>query len=304
MPTTYKDQFFTVDPGAPPAVGTLLTFDRVEFGDNDDNNLIQPNTGDTFNGLTITSVWVNDTLTINVPGTGNITYTGVTFYVTGGPAVFTPNDGQALQDGTFVSSSFVTSSTQIPVSDFGPTCFTPGTMIDTPDGARAIEEIGIGDWVETLDNGAQQVRMVLRDSFRAVAQFAPIRFEKGAIGNDEVLIVSPQHRMLISGWQAELIAGQEEMLVAAKHLVNGADITQPNGGIVEYIHLVFDDHQVIFGQGVPSESCFPSHLVDGQRDETQAEVLALFPQIADLHASGAQLVRPEMRRFEAQLLAA
>ena len=300
----FKDQFFTVDPGAPPGVGTFLSFDRVQFGDNDNNNLIQPNTGDTLNGVQITSVWNGDELTINVPGVGNITYIGVTFYLASGPAVFTPTDGQVLQNGTFVSSDFVTTSTQTDVSDFGPTCFTPGTFIDTPEGAVLIEQIEVGDWVQTMDNGAKQVTQILRDRFRAVGNFAPIRFEKGAIGNTDVLMVSPQHRMLITGWKAELIAGQDEMLVAAKHLVNGDTIAKISGGMVEYIHLVFDDHQVIFGQGIPSESCFPGHLQDSTGDQTQAEIHALFPGLKELEKDDIQLVRPEMRRFEAQVLAA
>lgn len=305
MPTSYKDQFYTVDPGVPPPVGTILNVTRHTVVDTDDDTLIEPNVGETFDGVQITRVWLNDTLTVNLPGGGALTYTGVTYYLAAGSAVFTPMDGQVLVDGaTFNSSTFVTSSTNHSVANFGPTCFTPGTFIDTPDGPRLIEEIKVGDSVQTLDNGAQEVRMILRDRFRAVENFAPICFEKGAIGNVDTLIVSPQHRMLISGWKAELIAGQDEMLVAAKHLVNGEDITQPLGDTVEYIHLVFDDHEVIFGQGVPSESCFPEYLEEAHRDDTQQEILDLFPQLKTLKSKPAQLVRPEMRRFEAQLLAA
>lgn len=154
MPTTYKDQFFRVDPGNPPAGGTALTVERAEFIDDNDNGQINPNTGDTFQGIQITSVWFNDTLTINVPGVGNVTYTGTTFYLANGdPAVFTPRDGQALQDGTFVSSTFVTNSTQMPVGTFGPTCFTAGAQIAMADGTKPVEGIVVGDLVETLDGG-------------------------------------------------------------------------------------------------------------------------------------------------------
>ena len=304
MPTAYEDQFYTIDPGSPPAVGTAVTFQRVEFIDNNDNGLIQPNTGDTYNGIQITSVWQNDTLTINVPGVGNVTYTGVTFYLASGPAVFTPTDGQVLQDGTFVSSTFVNTSTQTPVGAFGPTCFTPGTLIETPDGPHLIEDLCVGDLVTTLDNGAQPIRMIIRDRYCASGEFAPILFAAGAVGNDVPLLVSPQHRLLITGWQAELYFGQDEVLVAAKHLVNGHSIKQVLGGMVEYIHLLFDTHQIIFGGGIPSESYFPSHAMIRQDADAMGEILMLFPDFKVNADAGWELVRPVVRRYEAQLLAA
>lgn len=304
MPTTYKDQFFTVDPGSPPPGGTALNFFRQQFTDQDDDGNIETGTGDTFNGVTITRVWQNDTLTINVPGVGNVTYTGVTFYLASGPAVFTPTDGQVLQNGTFVSSTFVTTPTQTPVGAFGPTCFTPGTWIDTVAGPRLIENLCEGDLVMTLDQGPQPVRRILDDRFRAVGDFAPIRFAPGAIGNDAALVVSPQHRMLITGWQAELFFGQEEVLVAAKHLVNGDTISRVDGGQVRYIHLLFDTHQIVFGQGVPSESLFPGHALEAADGAARDELLTLFPALADEAAADWQAARPVLGRYEATLLAA
>lgn len=303
MPTAYEDQFFTVDPGGPPAVGTPLVFQRVEFIDEDDNGLILNNSGDTFNGVAVTQVWQNDTLTVELPNGTQVTYTGVTFYLQTGPAVFTPTDGQVLQNGTFVSSTFVTNSTQTPVGDFGPTCFTPGTYIDTPDGARRIETLCVGDMVMTIDNGPQPIRQILDAQFRAAGDVAPIRFAQGVLGNTAPLIVSPQHRMLISGWQAELFYGEEEVLVAAKHLVNGTSVQQISGGVVRYIHLVFDEHQLIYGQGVPSESCHPRHGTDAE-SPAREELSQLFPEVAKDQGQNHAAVRPVLRRNEALLLAA
>jgi hypothetical protein len=304
MPTAYEDQFYSIDPGSPPAAGTPVVFQRVEFIDSDDNGLIQPSTGDTFNGVEVTRVWQGDTLTVNVPGVGDVTYTGVTFYLASGDPVFTPTDGQVLQDGTFVSSTFVTSSTQTPVGDFGPTCFTPGTLIETPDGMQLIEDLCVGDLVTTMDDGAQPIRLIARDRFRAVGDFAPIRFAIGAIGNDAPLLVSPQHRMLITGWQAELYFGQAEVLVAAKHLVNDHSITRVLGNVVEYIHLMFDSHQIIFGAGVPSESYFPEHAITAQDEDVLDEIFMLFPQFEANAGAGWQMARPVISRNEAQVLAA
>ncbi|WP_120503321.1 Hint domain-containing protein [Sulfitobacter mediterraneus] len=303
MPTSYKDQFYTIDPGNPPASGTAVSFTRQTFTDANDDGLIQPNVGDTFEGTQVTSVWQNDSVTINVPGVGNVTYTGTTFYLAGGlPAVFTPTDGQVLQNGTFVSSTYVTSSTQMPVANTGPTCFTPGTMIQTPDGDRLIEGLKVGDLVNTADHGAQPIRYILRGTFRAAGDVAPIRFSAGSIGNDAPLTVSPQHRMLITGWQAEMFFGVDEVLVAAKHLVNGDTIRQVTGGMVEYIHLVFDQHELVFGQGVPSESFFPGHVRDMEDQAARDELLMLFPDAADLTTEDMQTARCVLRGHDAQIL--
>lgn len=286
MPTTYKDQFFRVDPGSAPASGTALTVERAEFVDDESNGEINPNTGDTFQGIQITSVWFNDTLTINVPGVGNVTYTGTTFYLANGdPAVFTPTDGQALQDGTFVSSTFVTTSTLMPVATFGPTCFTPDAQIDVPGGTKAIEDIVVGDLVETMDDGAQPVRFVLRQTVRACGKFAPILFEAGSIGNDRDLTVSPEHRMLIDDWRAQLTMGCDEVLVAAKHLVNGTTVRVLEGGAVTYIHLLFDTHQIIFANGCASESCLPETALLQQGCSQQAELLELYPILKNAEGS-------------------
>ena len=110
--------------------------------------------------------------------------------------------------------------------------------------------------------------------------------------------------MLITGWQAELYCGQEEVLVAAKHLVNDTTITRVEGGTVAYIHLLFDRHQIVFGGGVPSESYFPGQADMPQNDETLNELLTLFPALETLAPQDLAMARPVMVRREAVLLAA
>lgn len=275
----YRDQYFTIDPGSPPSGGTSLTVQRGDFNENN-NGQINSGTaaGDTFDGIAVTAVWVNDSITINVPGVGNITYVGVTLYLAGGnPAIFTPNDGQALQNGTFVSSTYVFTSTNMPVGSFGPTCFTPGAEIEMMCGTKAVEKISVGDLVMTLDNGPQPVRLVLRQSVRAYGSFAPILFEAGSIGNERAFMVSPEHRMLIADWRAELLMGCDEVLVAAKHLVNGKDVRIVEGGMVEYIHLLFDAHQIVIADGCPSESCLPDSALASRAMSSRQNCSRCFP---------------------------
>lgn len=304
MPITYTDQFYTMDPGAPPSAGTSLTAQRVDFVDNDEDGFIGTGVGDTFNGVTITKVWVDDTITVNVPGVGDVSITGVTFYLSSGPAVFTPTDGSILVDSTFVSSTYVTISTQTPVGSFGPTCFTPGVLIETPDGPRLIETLKPGDLVNTLDQGAQPLMWIGRETVRAVGVFAPVHFAAGAIGNTSAITVSQQHRMMVSGWQAEMYYGENEVFVAAKHLVNGKAVQIRAGGMVDYIHLLFARHEVVIGNGVPSESYFPAHALNCDDQAARQEITALFPEMTAQSPTRWKTARPVLRRSEATLLAA
>ena len=304
MPTTYTDQFYTIDPANPPTAGSNLVAQLTTFVDNNDDGQIGTGVGDTFNGIGITSVWANDTITVNVAGVGNVTITGVTFYLTTGPAVFTPTDGSVLQNATFVSSTFVTTSTQTPVGNFGPTCFTPGALIDTPDGQQLIETLKAGDMVDTLDHGPQPLLWIGRQKARAAGVFAPVHFDVGAIGNTTPFKVSQQHRMMISGWKSELYFGLPEVFVAAKHLVDGDAIQIRPGGMVEYIHILFEQHEVVLVDGVPSESYFPGHALTNDDVAARHEVEALFPNAPSVTANTWKTARPVLRRPEAQLLMA
>lgn len=302
MPTTYTDQFFVIDPGNPPSAGTALTVQDYDFIDQDDNGLIEPNVGDTANGVEVTSVWEDDTITV-IMGGSTVTITGVTFYLDGQPAIFTPTDGTILTDAVFQSSTYVTTSTDVDVGDFGPPCFTPGTLIETATGLRAIETLEIGDLVATRDHGLQPLLWASQRTVPATGRYAPVVFAPGAIGNSEELIVSPQHRMMIEDWRAELFFGEDEVLVPAKFLVNGSTIRQVTGRQVTYIHLLFADHEIVMAGGVPSESYFLGHAVRENKPEIREELLTLFPEL-DRYANEQLPARQVMRCHEGALLAA
>lgn len=293
MPTTHSDQFFVMDPGNPPPGGSALTVQNFSYVDNNDDGFIGTGVGDTFNGAAVTSVWLNDTITVNIPGTGNVLITGVTFYVSGQPAVFTPTDGTVLQNATFVSSTYVFTSTQVAVGVLGPACFAAGTLIETSRGAVAIETIREGDLVLTADDGMQPVDWIGRSTVPAVGKFAPIRFARGVLGNLRDLLVSPQHRMLIDDWRAELYAGRDAVLIPAHRLVDGKDVCRDVGGMVTYIHLGFEGHALVKSEGIWSESHFASVA-------SRREAKALFHR--DIPA--AQTVRPVAFLPEAHVIAA
>lgn len=160
-------------------------------------------------------------------------------------------------------------------------CFTSGTLIRTRKGERPVETLRPGDWVETLDHGFQTVRWVGLRRVQAVGAFAPVLFKAGALGNTRDLLVSQQHRMLIQSWRLELHTGQNEALAPAKHLINGHDIILKPSGVVTYIHILFDQHELLWSEGCLSESFHPgAQSWNALEQSARQEILSLFPEIS------------------------
>ncbi|MEP3786587.1 Hint domain-containing protein [Ascidiaceihabitans sp.] len=133
--------------------------------------------------------------------------------------------------------------------------FTRGTHITMASGEqRLIEDLKLGDKVLTRDDGPQAVRWIGQSTVRAVGEFAPICIRAGTLNNDNHLIVSPDHRLFIYQRSDELGAGRSELLVKARHLVNGDSVTVQDGGFVDYFQLLFDSHQIIYAEGIAAES--------------------------------------------------
>jgi len=182
------------------------------------------------------------------------------------------------------------------------TCFTPGTLIITANGKTAIEDLNTGDRVWTMDNGLQPIAWIGRATVPAQGALAPIRISKGTLGNDRDLLVSPQHRMMLDGWRVEMHCGMDEVLAPAKSLSNDNTIRPVEGGTVTYIHIAFDDHQIVIAEGIPSESFFPGAEALSALDQSaRAEILALFPEWACPHMRPTS-ARPVVSAREAKTL--
>ncbi|MCG7520344.1 Hint domain-containing protein [Ruegeria sp. Ofav3-42] len=314
MPTTYKDQFFELDPANPgnngTVVGTPLTVQSLDIVDQNDDGLINRLNDDSVDGSDITSTFFNDMVTIELSNGTQVTYSGVTFYLADGRRVFTPDGDQVLQNGTFVSSSFTDvsdsgdsfGSVDIGNGDLGPPCFTPGTLIDTPDGPRAVEDLKPGDQVLTADNGPRPLLWIGRTTVEATGKLAPIRFDAGVLGLSRPLVVSPQHRMLVEDWRAPFLFGHSEVLIAAHCLVNGDTVTRVEGGQVEYIHLLFSKHEIVTANGAKSESYYPGHAISQADKDVQAEVLRLFPELGRRRPTLPETARPVVRPREARAI--
>ncbi|GGG61045.1 hypothetical protein GCM10011415_03860 [Salipiger pallidus] len=133
--------------------------------------------------------------------------------------------------------------------------FTRGTLITMASGAqKPVEELAVGDRVLTRDDGPQPVRWLGHHTTRAAGAFAPILIKAGVLNNSGDLLVGPDHRLFIYQRQDRLGAGRAELLVKARHLVNGDTITRVEGGFIDFYQMIFDHHQIIYAEGIAAES--------------------------------------------------
>ena len=184
-------------------------------------------------------------------------------------------------------------------------CFCRGTLIETKTGARAVEDLREGDLILTRDNGYQPLRWITNSKIGGRGPQAPIKIAAGALGNDTDLLVSPLHKMLISGWRAELYMGQDEALVMAKSLINGDTIRPAPCRMVEYFHIMFERHEIILSNNCWSESFYPGAQALRTLDQAAREDLfAKFPELVeDLSAYG-PVCAPAAKAHEGKLMAA
>jgi hypothetical protein len=110
--------------------------------------------------------------------------------------------------------------------------------------------------------------------------------------------------MLLTGWQAELLFGQAEVLACAKHLVNGDTIFAEPCEQVTYLHMMFDCHQIVTAEGCASESFYPGPVTLGSiEQDIRDEIFGLFPELQEDTKNYDALARTALKSFEAVLLA-
>lgn len=192
-------------------------------------------------------------------------------------------------------------------------CFTPGTLIATPQGERDVASLREGDKVFTRDNGIQEIRWIGRrdlgpNDMTATPDFQPVMVRAGSLGKglpERDLLLSPNHRLLLTGDRASLYFEETEVLSAAKHLtdMDGIDIAATSS--VSYIHVLFDHHEVILSNGAWTESFQPGdYSMRGIGSAQRDEIVKLFPELELVTAdTGWSSARKILKKHEAKLLA-
>ncbi|MCW3780510.1 Hint domain-containing protein [Defluviimonas salinarum] len=171
-----------------------------------------------------------------------------------------------------------------------PVCFLRGTLIATPKGEVPVEALKAGDEVLTASGATATVRFAAARELTLMElllnpDMRPVCIPQGAMGEGlprADLWVSPQHRVLVRGWEPEMLFGQDEVLVAAKHLKFAPTLRRPaRPETVEYFHLMLDSHDIVLSNGIETESLFPGDTaIASLTEDGRAEMARVFPDYA------------------------
>jgi hypothetical protein len=263
--------------------------DVATGGDGDDTFNVGPADVD-GTALTITGGETGETLgdTLNITGPATINMTGA-------------EEGTVTWlDGTVLTFSEIENVNYIP-------CFTPGTRVKTARGEVDVADVAVGDRVLTRDNGYQTVRWTgaraLGPDLMALSPaLRPVRIAAGALGHglpERDMMVSPQHRVMMTGPMVQLLTGEEEVLVPAIHLVGRDGIEQIDVPQVTYIHFLFDRHELVMSDGAWTESFQPGDKTLGALDAHQRqELLTLFPELETKNGPTYDAARVTLKAYE------
>ncbi|MCP3969576.1 MAG: type I secretion protein [Rhodobacteraceae bacterium] len=191
-------------------------------------------------------------------------------------------------------------------------CFTPGTRIATPRGEVAVQDLRAGDRVITRDDGVQEIHWIgkkklLTQDLIKDPSLRPVLIKKGALGNglpERDMMVSPNHRMLVANGTTHMLFDEREVLVAAKLLTGQPGIHQIDTLGTEYIHLLFERHEVILGDGAWTESFQPGdYSLAGMDPDQLDEITKLFPDLQRTEGRRAfGAARQSLKAHEARML--
>lgn len=247
----------------------------------------------TYKGQPVT-VYATDGTSFDVTGDGSnsVTLTGESRMTTVDGSSSLISFG-GLVDSITISLTSPGGSGQIYVGNieffpYGDICFVAGTLIRTPTGAVAVETLSEGDLIETRDSGVQTIRWIggTRRQLSTHSALRPVRIRAGALGDnlpESDLLVSPQHRMLVRSAIAQRMFGTDEVLVAAKQLlqIDGIDIADDLDEVI-YVHFIFDRHEIVYANGAESESLYTGpEALKTLSPQAREEILALFPELAE-----------------------
>ncbi|GGF63007.1 Hint domain-containing protein [Mameliella alba] len=194
----------------------------------------------------------------------------------------------------------------------GVICFTPRTRILTPRGPVPVGLLCEGDLVQTKDSGAQPICWIGSRRMSGARLFAmpalrPIRLRTGALGlgqpNSDIL-VSPDHRMVVRGAPAQALFNTPEVLVTARDLVDCKGVVQDSTvKEVTYVHLLLPRHEVLFADGVETESFHPANTALTSLDaEDRKRLLRTLPGVASNPQGYGAYARRNLSASEAAIL--
>jgi len=221
--------------------------------------------------VTSGTIYVDEIWTLEAPD--GTTYTAYQIEIEGTAKDFVAFAAPPPPPGT-VLTLMSSNATPDPVSyssihdENAPVCYVSGTLIDTPDGPRAIETLCPGDLVNTVDDGQQPVLWIHRGHQAlegTCSEKRPVLIQAGAFSKgcpSRDLIISPQHRILVGsqGQLGDLFCG--ERFAPAKALTSLPRIRHMRGKRqITWIHFALKRHSVVRANGCYSESLLLGPMV-------------------------------------------
>ncbi len=288
--------WIAIEPGGDAASGTAGT------GGGLDEGIDTYGLGDTFTNPIVLA----ETQTINGPDPATVILEGVT----GSTVDLTLAEEQSRDTET----GHINETVGIAAFEEGVIpCFTAGALIDTVRGRRPVETLVPGDLILTRDHGPQPLRWLCRTDLGPARldhcpHLRPVILRKDALGlglPDRDMAVSPQHRILVTGWRSELFFGCDEILVAAKAFLNdSAVLRDTQAKTVGYYHLLLDRHEVVTANGLQTESLHAGQIDKAELTQAaRGELIALFPDLSWTNGAFGRTARPVARVHDARILA-
>lgn len=180
--------------------------------------------------------------------------------------------------------------------------FAAGTRIETEHGPRLIETLRRGDMVLTGTGELRPIRWLTTREVPRKGGFAPVRLRAPFFGLEHDLRLAQDHRIAVSGTEAEYLIGEDQVMVEARHLLaSRSAVLEAAPGLMRYYQILLDTHETLHANGGWSESQFVP------RDGLTAELLAATP-LADLTMAAlprhSRITSPTLREFETVALVA
>ncbi|MVO16261.1 Hint domain-containing protein [Parasedimentitalea huanghaiensis] len=173
-------------------------------------------------------------------------------------------------------------------------CFAAGTCLKTPGGSARVDDLRPGHMVTTLDNGPQKILWMGKRTILGVGKSAPVVINPGLLDNEQTLVVSQQHRIMLSSKQADLHFGENEVWVPAKSLINNTKIHIENRKSVTYYHILLAQHDVLLADGLSTESLYLGDVAKGLIGlQAREEIAQIVPATQKMHSSRLMLTTTE-----------
>ncbi len=201
---------------------------------------------------------------------------------------FLPNDSATQSEmNSFGNGAIRIQNVDTTPDPTGPVCFATGTLIRTPRGEVAVEDLRAGDLVETLDRGPVRIRWIDFSEHRwpgAPDKARPVRISEGAFGPGlpyRDLVVSPQHRVLLDTPEGEAL-GPAKGLTAMPRIRRMLGCRR-----IAYHHMLLDHHAVLWSNGLPTESFLPGptamRMIDASKRDAILDIIPALRSDPDAH---------------------